>query len=102
MKTLNYVGRGWWSGSRTKYKKAEEAIKVYGKTNVSRIGPGVWLCVRNNEPVELILMHKDEQKPAAAAPKTKIIAAAPKAKVVAAPAKAASRPTKKIAKVSKK
>ena len=60
MRTLSYVGRGWWSQSEAKFKKAEDAIKSYGKDNVSRIGPGVWLCTKNNEPTELLLMARDE------------------------------------------
>lgn len=70
MRTMSYVGQGWWSQGSTKFKKAEEAIKIYGKQNVNRIGPGVWLCTKNNEPVELLLMARDEA--ARSRPKTAI------------------------------
>jgi len=60
MRTLSYVGRGWWSHGEAKFKKAEDAIKSFGKDNVSRIGPGVWLCTKNNEPAALLLMARDE------------------------------------------
>lgn len=74
MRTLKYVGRGWWSQVATKFKKTEDAIKVYGKDNVARIGPGVWLCTENSvgsnngTPLELLIMEC-EQNPKA---KTKV------------------------------
>jgi hypothetical protein len=78
MRTLSYVGQGWWSHGETRFKKAEDAIKIYGKDNVSRIGPGVWICSKNNNPVELLLMAREES------PK-KVVKAKAKAKAVAIP-----------------
>jgi hypothetical protein len=91
MKTLSYNGRGWWAGNTTRFKKADDAVKVYGKDNVTRVAPGVWLITKNNEPHELLLMHRDAPKvaraktavvslPVATAKKTRRTCPAPKCK----------------------
>ena len=78
MTTLSYGGRGWWSRSATQLKKSEDAIKIYGEDNVSRIGPGVWLCSKNGAPNQLLLMVREES------PKERVQAKA-RAKAVAIP-----------------
>lgn len=72
MRTLNYVGRGWWSQSAARFKWADDAIKIYGKDNVSQIGPGVWLCTKDDTPVELLLMECEQNPKAKTKVKTKV------------------------------
>lgn len=72
MRTLNYVGRGWWSHGAARFKWADDAIKVYGKDNVSQIGPGVWLCTKDDTPVELLIMEREQNPKAKTKVKTKV------------------------------
>lgn len=104
MRTLSYVGRGWWGKAVSKFKKAEDAIKVYGKTNVSRIGPGVWLCIKNGEPAELILMEREEtaRKRIRATAKPKAVAIPVVATMLKGNAKKAKSSSKAPAKASSK
>jgi hypothetical protein len=80
MRTLSYLGRGWWGGVAGSFKKADDAIRIHGKENVTRIGPGVWLITKNNEPHQLLLMQRDE----ASSKKVRVRTTA-KAKAIAIP-----------------